>query len=88
MEVVMAVTLLTLRIHGVLPVVKLGSQLWVSENLFSLSDVYELLFSLLLFLWILEVVWMPLLCQFPVGFDNLLFLGSSVTIGRVSSAHL
>lgn len=61
---------------------------WVSENLFSLSNVYELLLSLLLFLWILEVVRMPLLCQFPVGFDDLLFLSISVTMGRVLSAYL
>ena len=60
---------------------------WVSENLFSLSDVYELLLGLLLFLWILEVVWVPLLCQFPVGFDYLLFLGISVTTG-VNYQHI
>lgn len=61
---------------------------WVSENLFSLSYVYELLLSRLLLLWILKIVWMPLLCQFPVGFDNLLFLGSPVIMERVLSAHL
>ena len=30
---------------------------------------------------------MPLLCQLPVGSDNLLFLGGSVTTRRVLSAH-
>lgn len=59
----------------------------ICENLFGLSDVYELLLGFLLLLWILEVVWMPLLCQLPVGSDNLLFLGGSVTTRRVLSAH-
>lgn len=52
---------------------------WVSEHLFGLSDVYELLLCLLLLLCILEVVWMPLLCQFSVGFQDLFLLGRSAT---------
>lgn len=60
---------LTLRTHTLLT--------WVSEDLFSLSNVYEFLLCFFLFLRILEIVWMPLLCQLPVGFDYLLFLGIS-----------
>lgn len=61
---------------------------WISENLFSLSDVYKLLLCLLLFFWVLEVVWVPLLGQFPVGFDDLLLLSGSVAVRRILSAHL
>lgn len=95
--------LLTLWIHGVFSVVKLGSHFWakpdasvhpqrtlkagvlldltatlptwVCQNLFGLGDVNELLLSFLLFLWILEVVWVPLLSQLPVRSDNLFLLG-------------
>lgn len=50
---------------------------WVGEDLFGLSDVDKLLLRLLLFLWILEVVRVPLLCKLPVSFDDLFFLGRS-----------
>lgn len=98
------VVLLTLWIHGVFSVVKLGSHFWaktdasvdpqrtlkagvlqdlelphgltwVCQNLFGLGDVNELLLSFLLFLRILEVVWVPLLSQFPVRSDDLFLLG-------------
>lgn len=53
---------------------------WVCQNLFGLGDVNELLLSLFLFLWILEVVWMPLLSQLPVRPDDLLLLSRPETL--------
>ena len=57
---------------------------WVGENLLGLSDVYELLLSLLLLHLVMEVVWVPHLRQLPVSFDDFLLLGRS---GRVTHTH-
>lgn len=52
---------------------------WVCQNLFGLGDVDELFLSFLLFLRILEVVWVPLLSQLSVRSDDLLLLGGPGT---------
>lgn len=52
---------------------------WVGENFFGLSDVYKLLLCLFLFFFILEVVWMPLLCHLSVCFQDLFLLCGSAT---------
>lgn len=53
---------------------------WVREDFFSSCYVNKLFLSFFLFFFILEVVWVPLQCQFSVCFNDFLLFGISEVI--------
>merc|ERR1712241_1288009 len=60
-------------IQWIFTTIKFLTHFVIRQDFFGSSDVHEFLFGFFLFFFILEVVWMPLLSQFPVGFVNFLF---------------
>merc|ERR1719350_2410382 len=44
-------------------------------NFFGSGNVHEFLLGFFLVIFVLEVIWMPLLSQFPVGFADFLLTG-------------
>merc|ERR1712223_1019037 len=64
-------------IQWIFTTIKFLTHFIIRQDFFGSSDVHKFLFSFFLFFFILEVIWMPLLSQFPVCFVNILFASIS-----------
>jgi hypothetical protein len=64
---------LLLRVKWILTLVKLCPLLRVSKNFFSRGNVNKLLFCYFLLIAVWEIVWVPFLGCFSIGFDDFFF---------------